>query len=201
MSGVVLDYKALLFFMTRIFFFLLILVGWSDPSLAQGNTSFGNFKIDEQELIYQKIFLNDSASSEKLGAYYKTLPFLSNVVVSGDGVTFDVNELVVDYKKFQFTQVATPSIIQTGKYSGKATVGVKDGRYRVTLREIVMTGDIGYRKITAKEPLTSFACKNNGTIMAQDWCRPNMLGLLDQALTDKLQFVELQKKKADDKDW
>jgi hypothetical protein len=200
-TSVILDFKPLAEFMTRFFFFLLILAGSSHLSWAQGNTSFGNFKIDEQELIYQKIFLNDSASAEKLGAYYKTLPYLSNVVVNADGVTFDVNDLVVDYKKFQFTQVATPSIIQTGKFSGNATVGIKDGRYRVTLRGIMMTGDIGYKKITAKEPLTSFACKNNGTIMAQDWCRPNMLGLLDQALTDKLQFVELKKKKADDKDW
>ena len=186
--------------MTRIFITLFALCSIT-LALAQGNTSFGNFKIDDQELIYQKIFLNDSASAVKLGEYYKTLPYLSNVTVSGDEVTFDMNDLVVDYKKFQFTQVATPSIIQTGKYSGKATVGVKDGRYRVTVREIVMTGDIGYKKITAKEPLTSFACKNNGTIMAQDWCRPNMLGLLDQSFTDKLQFVEAKKKKADDKDW
>ena len=187
--------------MIRIFFLLLVMVYEPCALYAQGNTSFGNFKIDDQELIYQKIFLNDSASVDKLAAYYKTLPFISNVGVTGDEVTFDVNEVIVDYKKFQFTQVATPSIIQTGKYSGQATVGVKDGRYRITVRNIVMTGDIGYKKITAKEPLTSFACKNNGTIMAQDWCRPNMLGLLDQSFTDKLQFVELKKKKADDKDW
>jgi len=114
--------------MTRIFITLFALCSIT-LSLAQGSTSFGNFKIDEQELIYQKIFLNDSASAAKLGEYYKTLPYLSNVTVSGDEVTFDMNDLVVDYKKFQFTQVATPSIIQTGKYSGKATVGVKDGRY------------------------------------------------------------------------
>ena len=78
--------------------------------------------------------------------------------------------------------------MQTGKYSGKVAVGVKDGRYRVTMSAIQVTGDIGYRKIPAKEPLTSFACKNSGTILSQDWCRPNMLGLLDQALTDKFLF-------------
>jgi hypothetical protein len=187
--------------MKRTIFPLLMLICSAQILWAQGNTTFGNFKIDAQELIYQKIFLNDSITAAKLGEYYKTLPYLSNVNVAGDEVTFDVNELVVDYKKFQFTQVATPSIIQTGKYSGHATVGVKDGRYRVTVRGLVLTGDIGYKKITAKEPLTSFACKNNGTIMAQDWCRPNMLGLLDQSFTDKLQFVELKKKKSDDKDW
>lgn len=168
---------------------------------GQGNTSFGNFRISEQQIIYQKIFLQDSASALKLAEYYKTLPYLSNVQLSGDDITFDMNDLTIDYKKFQFTQVGTPSIIQTGKYSGKAVVGVKDGKYRVTLSDIQLTGDIGYKKITAKENLTSFACKNNGTIMAQDWCRPNMLGLLDQSFTDKLQFVETKKKKKDDGDW
>lgn len=183
---------------TRLTVFILLFAG---HVFGQGNTSYGNFKIAEQELIYQKIFLQDSASSAKLAEYYKTLPYLSNVSVDGDDVRFDVTDLVVDYKKFQFTQVGTPSIIQTGKYSGHAVVGVKDGRYRLTVTDLQLTGDIGYKKITTKEPLTSFACKNNGTIMAQDWCRPNMLGLLDQAFTDKLQFVEVKKKKKDDGDW
>lgn len=170
-------------------------------AIAQGNTSYGNFKLVDQEIIYQKIFLQDSANASKLAEYYKTLPFLSNVLQTGEEVTFDMNDLPIDYKKFQFTQVGTPNIIQTGKYSGKATVGVKDGKYRITLNAIQLTGDIGYKKITAKENLTSFAAKNNGTILAQDWCKPNMLGLLDQSFTDKLQFVEAKKKKKDDGDW
>lgn len=178
-----------------------LLMSVSMLAIAQGNTSFGNFKLVDQEIIYQKIFLQDSATAGKLAEYYKTLPYLSNVQQSGDEVTFDLNDLTIDYKKFQFTQVGTPSIIQTGKYSGKATVGVKDGKYRITLNAIQLTGDIGYKKITAKENLTSFAAKNNGTILAQDWCRPNMLGLLDQSFTDKLQFVEKVKKKKDDSDW
>jgi hypothetical protein len=168
---------------------------------SQGNTSYGNFKLADQEIIYQKIFLQDSINAAKLATYYTTLPFLSNVSQSGDEVTFDLNDLTIDYKKFQFTQVGTPNIIQTGKYSGKGSVGVKDGKYRITLSSLQLTGDIGYKKITAKESLTSFAAKNSGTILSQDWCRPNMLGLLDQSFTDKLQFVELKKKKKDDGDW
>jgi hypothetical protein len=170
-------------------------------AVAQNNTSYGNFKLVDQEIIYQKIFLHDSVTVVKLTEYYKTLPYLANVEQSGDEVTFDFNDITVDYKKFQFTQVGTPNIIQTGKYSGKAAVGVKDGKYRITLSSIQLTGDIGYKKINAKENLTSFAAKNNGTILAQDWCRPNMLGLLDQAFTDKLQLVEAKKKKKDNSDW
>jgi hypothetical protein len=116
----------------------------------------------------------------------------SNITASADAVDFDVTDLTVDYKKFQFTQVATPIIMQTGKFSGHVTVGVKDGRYRITFKGIVLTGDIGYKKITDKESLTNYAAKNSGTILAQDWCRPNMLGLLDQAFTDKLQYKKIK---------
>ena len=178
---------------------LLLLVSFI--AQGQGNISYGNFKLADQEIIYQKIFLQDSINATKMAAYYTTLPYLSNVSHSGDEVTFDLNDLTVDYKKFQFTQVGTPNIIQTGKYSGKGRVGVKDGKYRITLSSLQLTGDIGYKKITAKESLTSFAAKNSGTILSQDWCRPNMLGLLDQSFTDKLQFIETQRKKKDDGDW
>jgi hypothetical protein len=178
---------------------LLLLVSFF--AQGQGNTSYGNFKLADQEIIYQKIFLQDSISAAKLAAYYTSLPYLANVSQSGDEVTFDLNDLTVDYKKFQFTQVGTPNIIQTGKYSGKGAVGVKDGKYRITLSTLQLTGDIGYKKIMAKESLTSFAAKNSGTILSQDWCRPNMLGLLDQSFTDKLQYVEKEKKKKDDGDW
>ena len=180
--------------------FSLIFLSASLTSMGQANTSYGNFKLEDQEIIYQKIFQQNGIDAGKLVEYYKSLPYAADVKQEGDDVTFDVNDVTVDYKKFLFTQVGTPSIIQTGKYSGAVTIGVKDGKYRVTLRAIKVTGDIGYKKINEKENLTSFAAKNSGTVMAQDWCRPNMLGLLDQAFTDKLQFVDGGKKK-DDGDW
>ncbi len=180
---------------TLILFFLL-----TTTLIYAQPTSYGNFKVSEQEIIYQKVIPVDNITVEKLEAFYKTLPYVSNLNVKDGSVAFEVNDLVVDYKKFQFTQVGTPSIIQTGKYSGSVQEDVKDGKYRITFHTLQLTGDIGYKKITAKDKLTSYACKNNGTVLAQDWCRPNMLGLLDQAFTDKLQYVEPNEKKLTD-DW
>jgi hypothetical protein len=180
---------------TLILFFVLI----AGFAFSQ-STSYGNFKVFEQEIIYQKVVPLDSITTAKLEAYYKTLPYVSNLKMNESSVDFEVNDIIVDYKKFQFTQVATPPIIQTGRYSGIVQVGVKDGKYRITFHSIKLTGDIGYKKIIEKDNLTSYACKNNGTVLAQDWCRPNMLGLLDQAFTDKLQYVEPEKKKLNN-DW
>lgn len=174
--------------------FLFVLALITSSTFAQ-TVSYGNFKLLEQEIIYQKINTLDSVTVTKLEEYYKTLPYISNLETKGDGLQFDINDISVDYKKFQFTQVNTPSILQTGKFSGKATVGVKDGRYRITIKSIQLTGNLGYKMITEKDNLTRYASKNSGTVMAEDWCRPNMLGLLDKAFNDKLEL------KNTDGDW
>ncbi|RAW00246.1 hypothetical protein [Pseudochryseolinea flava] len=179
--------------------FTLALAVITTAAVAQ-TTTYGSFKLVDQELIYQKVFTQDSITVAKLSEYYQTLPYLSNVAQQGEEVNFEFNDLIVDYKKFQFAQVGVPPIIQTGKYSGKAYVNVKDGKYRLTITNIQMTGNIGYKNINAKENLTNYACKNNGTFIDQNWCKPNTLGLLEKAFTDKFQFVEVAKKK-NDGDW
>lgn len=163
-------------------------------------TTYGNFKAADQELIYQKVFSQDSITVEKLSAFYSALPFVANLQNTGDEITFDMNDITVDYRKFQFSQVSTPPVILTGKYSGKVTVGVKDGKYRVTVNAIMFTGDLGSKKVTEKDKLTNFACRNSGTVLSPDWCKPNTLGLLDKAFTDKLQYISTEKKKDKD-DW
>ena len=168
---------------------LVLLTQFAFYANAQ-TVSFGSFKITEQEILYQKVFSQDSVTAAAMEKYYKTLPYVSNLELSADGVQFDVNDITVDYKKFGISQVATPPIMQSGKYSGKVSIGVKDGKYRVTMKSIQLTGDMGYKKITAKENLTNYSTRNSATILSPDWCRPNMFGLLDQAFTDKLQFIK-----------
>ena len=157
--------------------------------------TYGNFKLADQEIIYQKVYTLDSITSAKLEKYYKTLSYLSNLETTGDGLQFDLNDINVDYKKFQFSQVNTPRILQTGKFTGKVSVGIKDGRYRITIKSIQFTGNLEYKMITEKDNLTRYATKNSGTVLAEDWCRPNMLGLLDKAFNDKLEL------KSADGDW
>ncbi len=182
--------------MKTIFCLVLALISLN----VQGQpTSYGNFKVADQEIIYQKISVADSITPAKLQAYYSTLPYISNITAQQDGLAFDVTDIIVDYKKFQFSQVNLQPIMQTGKFSGSVTIGIKDGKYRITLRSIQITGDMGYKKITARDNLTNYATKNSGTVLSTDWCKPNMLGLLDQSFSDKLLYVE--KKKKDDGDW
>lgn len=169
---------------------LLLACQISFSSSAQVVTC-GNFKLVDQEIIYQQVF-QDTVTIPLLEKYYKSLTPVANVVVTPEGLQFDLNDITVDYKKFQFSQNNTPLIIQSGKFSGKAIVGVKDGRYRVTVKSFQLTGNIGYKMITKKESLTTYASKNSATEWAQDFCLPSTLGLLDKAFTDKLQFKKVK---------
>jgi len=173
--------------MKRIATVLLALIS---TTLLSQPTSFGSFKAEDQEIKFQKVFTQDTITVEKLQKFYKAQPFVSDLLVTDAGISFFMNDITVDFKKFQFRQVDVPTLIQTGKYSGIVNVGVRDGRYRVTITQFQVTGDAGYRKITSKEPLTQFACLKSGTTLNPDWCKPVSLGLLEQVFTDKLQFVQ-----------
>jgi hypothetical protein len=162
--------------------------------------TYGNFRVDNQQLVYQKIFLHDSITSEKLGAYIASLPFISDLDRSDNEMKFRINDFTVDFKKFGFNEVTAAPIIQSGKFSGEGSIDMKDGKYRITLFNLQLTGNIVYKRITSKESLTTYACRNSGTSISPDWTKPNTLGLLDKALTDKLQFVENAGIKKDN-DW
>ncbi len=165
------------------------------------STSFGqaveyeDFKLVDQEIIYQAVFQDEQVTYAKLEEQYKKNKSFSNIKIAANGITFDVNDLTVDYLKFQFSQVQTPLILQTGKFSGKCSVSIREGRYRVTFNKIMVTGEIGYKSIKEKEPLTGLCSKNNGTQLSQDWMKPNTLGLLGKALADNFEF------KMKDDDW
>ncbi len=168
---------------------LIFLIQVANTVFAQP-VSYLDFKVAEQEIIFQKVYTMDSISVGKLEEFYKKQSYISNLEVKADGLQFDMNDINVDYKKFQYSQVNTNIVMQTGKFSGKVTVGVKDGKYRVTIKAIQFTGNLGYKMITEKDNLTRYATKNSGTLLAEDWCRPNMLGLLNKAFSDKLEFKQ-----------
>ncbi len=172
--------------MKNLFYFLLLI----PCSLLAQTTQYGSFKILETEIIYQKVFNQDSITADKLVAFLKTVPTIGNIQVGDGTVTADLVYLAVDFKKFKFAQVSVPPIIQTGKFNGKLTFEIKPAKYRVTLRGIQMKGDMGYKKIAEPENMTNYACVDSGTAISKEWAKPNTLGLLEQAISDRLKYKD-----------
>ena len=153
-------------------------------SVAAQTTTYEDFKLADQEIIYQVVFQKEEISYAQLEEFYKKNKNLSNIKLAANEMTFDAKDLTVDYLKFQLSQVETPLILQTGKFSGKVSVSVRDGRYRVTFKSIMVTGEIGYKSIKEKEAFTGLCSKSNGTQLSQDWLKPNHFGLLGKAFAD-----------------
>lgn len=166
------------------------------PLIGYSQTiEYEDFKLQAQEIIYQAVFHGENVTYAKLEEQYKKNKQFSGIKVNANEITFNVKDLTVDYLKFQFSQVQTPLILQTGKFSGQVSVAIRDGRYRVTFNKIMVTGEIGYKSIKEKEPLTGLCSKNNGTQLSQDWMKPNTLGLLGKAFADNFEL------KVTDDDW
>jgi hypothetical protein len=176
-----------IFMKNLLYIFLLLL-----PCTLQAQiTQFGSFKILESEVMYQKVFTQDSVTVDKMVEFLKTVPTISNIQ-AGDGVvTADLVYLKVDYKKFKAAQIDVPAIIQTGIFNGKLIFDIKSGKYRATLRGIQMKGDTGTKKITEPEFITKYSTTDNGTAISKDWAKPTLLGLLEQQITERITYKEV----------
>lgn len=164
-------------------------------SQAQTTTQYGSFKISDGEVIYQKVFNEDSITADKMVKFLKTVPTIGNIQSSDDMVTADLLFMTIDFKKFKVPASSTPLIMQTGNFTGKLNFEMKQGKYRATLRDIKMKGDTGPKKITEPEKMTPYATTDNGTALLPNWCKPNFLGLLEQQITDRIKYKDT------DTDW
>jgi len=177
-----------LFSMKNLFYLFLLLI----PCTVNAQiTEFGSFKILESEVLYQKVFNQESITVEKMVEFLKTVPTIGNIQTGTETVTADLIFLKVDYKKFKVPQVDVPIIIQTGIFNGKLTFDIKSGKYRATLRSIQMKGDISSKKIAEPELITKYSTIDNGTALSKDWAKPTLLGLLERQITERLTYKEV----------
>jgi len=174
--------------MKNLFYFFLLLI----PCTLQAQiTQFGSFKILASEVLYQKVFNRDSVTVEKMVEFLKTVPTIGNIQAGDGTVTADLILLKVDYKKFKIPQIDAPAIIQTGVFSGKLSFDLKPGKYRATLSSIQMKGDTGTKKIIEPEPITKYATVDSGTALSKDWAKPTLLGVLEQQISERLTYKEV----------
>jgi len=158
-------------------------------------TQYGSFKIYDGEVIYQKVFNEDSISVEKMVKFLKTVPTIGNIQTNDGTVTADLLFMTIDFKKLKVASATAARIMQNGNFTGELSFDIKSGKYRATLRNIKMKGDTGFKKIIEPESLTRYATTDNGTALIPDWCKPTSLGILEQQINDRIKYKDT------DTDW
>lgn len=172
------------------FSLLIILYGF----VAQGQDSTKNFIIDNREIIWQKIF-ETKLSFDELSNQIKDKAVFNNLFIENSKLSGELRQVNADFKGAGFSEMVTPIYISRSHIDAYASIEYKEGRYRVTIKKIVLTQsyDDALTKRGEKSNLELYAVKN-GQITAAFKKSPSTI--LDFTFNE-LFYVKQYK----DKDW
>lgn len=122
---------------------------------AAAQNPYTYLKIDNDQLIYEKVFNIDSCNAAqietKLIAYLPTAKGVTNVKTTNGLITANFVNLLIDYKKYGGSTGGI-AIFAASPLNANITIQIKDGRYKVTVSSIVflvnMLGTFGAQVVT-----------------------------------------------------
>lgn len=144
--------------MIKRLFSLMILIVLEGPVLF-GQPEINNFKIEENDLIWQKIFQSDT--SMKVIDLFVSAGIIDNIIVKDNQIMGDLKPFDADFKGAGYSEMNTPIYVARMRIKGYITVDIKVDRYRVTIKDIRLKQiyDDGLSKQGEETSLSSFALK------------------------------------------
>lgn len=122
-----------------------------------------NFKIDNGSLIWQKVY-QTTLSTEATVKQLKSDGNIKNISLSDHLFTGEL-DIPADYKNAGFSLMSTPMYIARNNIVCSVTIDFKDGRYRITLRNIRLkaTAEDSQTKIGETVNLDLYALRKKNT--------------------------------------
>jgi hypothetical protein len=124
-------------------------------------SQYSNLKLESSQLIFEKIYELDSASSEEIEKLIKEATPRTNGITdfqkSEDIVTARIDGIFIDYKKYGGRWGNTPAVLNY-PFFGDLTILWKEGKYRVIVTNMYFKTD-GFGIMKCSE----IFLKNRGT--------------------------------------
>lgn len=100
--------------------------------------TINNFKLDNRQVIWQRIYetklnFKDLVTQIKSSGIFKTVT-IDSLEISGE-----LREFNADYKGAGYSEMITPIYIDRSHINAFAILEFKEGKYRVTVKKIVLT--------------------------------------------------------------
>ena len=134
-----------------------------------GNTSIEGFLIENNGVVYKKVFELPNQSETELKknilSFISKVPNVSNVRIVGDEIFGDITNLKVNYKKYGGSYMSTLIILNHSMFS-KLIVQTKENKYRVLIKDIYFIDDVSLLSLNSKKEMdnrtdfTDFITKN-----------------------------------------
>lgn len=166
-------------------------------SVMKAQNTCGNFSVtDTGNIIWQKIYDTEMSYDDIITTIINSGSF-TDIVETDSAITLRLPRTAVDFKSMGYARGNVPLYVSGTDFSCFVTIQVKDGRYRVTVENIVLIeATSGGLFIEGHEdPLEMFAVKK-GAFAKHFETAPS--AIYDQFLSDKFSF---KKKSYIDNEW
>jgi hypothetical protein len=161
---------------------------------SYGQETVNNFQVDNSEIIWQKVF-ETPLTFEDLTEKVKDSGLLDKMEIGNKKITGDLNAIDANFKGAGFTEMGTPMYISRSHFSGFTILEYKDGKYRLTLKQIELTQKYS-DPLTKQGEITKlefFGLKNGKNEMTSAFKRSPSL-ILNHTFTNKFDFKDTQSK-------
>lgn len=178
--------------MKRIILLLIFSTAFVINAFSQ--ESVNNFHIEENSIIWQRVF-EKSLNFEQLYTLVNDSGQFELLKKEENKITGELKQIDADFKRAGFTEMGIPMYIPRSSYSAFVIIDFKDGKYRVTIKKIVLTQkyDDPLSKQGEKTNLESFGLKRGKSEFTASFIK-SPAQILDYTLTQKFDFKETGEK-------
>lgn len=118
-----------------------------------------NFSVADGKVYWQRVYETDMTHEEIMDVIVNSGTFSD--ILDGDVITFRVVRGKIDFKALGFSRGSVPMYAAANDVSCFVTLQIKDGKYRVTADNIILTENVsgGLFKEGTENPLEVYAVK------------------------------------------
>lgn len=142
--------------MKKQFVITILLLTFSIVLYSQKESN--SFLIENDKLLWQKIFITEMSFDQLTLAVIES-GVLSSINIEENKIVGESKLFEAEYKGAGFSEFGTPMYIARSFFEGYCVIDFKDGRYRVTIRNIMLTQKYsdGLSTLGEKRTIESFA--------------------------------------------
>jgi len=158
--------------------------------VTEAQVVINNFAIEDGEVIWRKVF-QTVLTFEQLTEKVRDSGLFEKTELGDNKLTGVLRNIDADFKGAGFSEMGTPIYIARSHFSAFAVIEFKDGKYRVTLKRIVLTQkyDDGVSKQGEQSSLDTYALKTAMGEMKPAFKKSPSL-ILDHTFTTEFSFQD-----------
>lgn len=156
--------------------------------------SVNNFHVEGTDLIWQKVF-ESPMNFEQLYTKVNESGLLENIEKSENKLTGELKQIDADFKGAGYSEMGIPMYIPRSFFTGFVVLELKEGKYRVTIKRIVLTQkyDDPLSKQGQKTSIETYGLKRGKSEMTASFMKSPSI-ILDYTFKQKFEFKQTETK-------